>query len=414
MQYANGESLKVCGGFVKIVCGVCLFVSYLLLLRAELGVCVVPVADLLGDPLSGKSLKAVERAYQALPMDGTPQLVKRIGQLLFNDVVTIVKEHAYQVCIRVPRQFYCTADNGTPHQLYWTLKKYIRPLACLQDISGIPSRDKDSSVSTLTLKRPWYDVIHSRWYSMGTRFVINEKKTAHRHCFAVYTLAPRGRQSTIHIPREHCVQTDALTYDEQRALFVEILKELAHVDGGIVPYVWGGISFLVPYGTLFTQEEFELSGKTHATQLTTYRSHKGPYAGFDCTALVLRAAQVAGLPLFARNSWAMKRYVRSLRTGEQPEEGDIIYIPGHVLVLSDIKNGLIVEARSQSSGYGFVHEIPLSEQFDGITCVQDLLAAYHAQRKVRRLDKNGTVIASVPLSILKLRSIRETSSKKFD
>lgn len=374
--------------------------------RAELAVCVVPVADLLGDPLAGTQ-KEIERAYQHLPMSGDAALVRRIGQILFNDVVTVVQERDSQVRVRVAQQFYCTAQDHTPHHLYWTLKKYLRPLGCFTDLTGIiqPTCDCSVAADVVTLARPWYDGIIGRWYSAGTRFMINPHKKPHRHCVAVYTLAPRGRMQTVHVPESYCVQRIERTPEQKRELFIRILRDIASVSPGCVPYVWGGMSWVQSYGKTFKRTIEVVPGKQPLSKWNSYPASGGVCAGFDCAALVLRAAQIAGFSWCGRNSWAFKHHVKPLDKDKNAQIGDILYIPGHVMVLSSVEQAMLIEARTQAHGYGWVHEIPLSEEFACIKTVADLLGAYREGKSVARLDKEGHVIATVPISILDLSAI---------
>ena len=62
-----------------------------------------------------------------------------------------------------------------------------------------------------------------------------------------------------------------------------------------------------------------------------------PLAGFDCSGMILCAAQIAGLPYFFKNTDTLLGNLKPLRPTEELEAGDLVFYSGHVLVVSDLK-----------------------------------------------------------------------------
>jgi hypothetical protein len=92
-----------------------------------------------------------------------------------------------------------------------------------------------------------------------------------------------------------------------------------------------------------------------------------------------------------------------LGSDEFPLEGDLIWMPGSLLVLNDIQNNLIVTAMSYTSGYGSLVKLPLSAIFENITTIDQLLAAKNSQSPLTVLNRDGNVARVVnEFKILKL------------
>jgi len=57
----------------------------------------------------------------------------------------------------------------------------------------------------------------------------------------------------------------------------------------------------------------------------------------------------------------MASQLEPLKQGEKIREGDLIWIPGHVMVVASLPNNTIIEARGYRAGYGKIHELPLNK-----------------------------------------------------
>ena len=161
---------------------------------------------------------------------------------------------------------------------------------------------------------------------------------------------------------------------------------------GLIPFVWGGTSFNYvckdEYAVL--QEEYG-HGKTSAFW---HRPNiiERPYAGFDASGFILRAAQIVGAPFFCINSTTIGNYLRPLRKNESLEEGDILWSPGYVGVVGSFKNNELIEMQGYARGYGKLHAIPLQKRFANIYSWDDFLDYYWHSLSLQSLDIEGNIV----------------------
>lgn len=354
----------------------------------------VPVADLVGHPLhSCLSLYS----YETIPVysktvAGTPAC-PRMHQLLFNEKVTVLKETATEVCVAIHSVYFTTQQRPSPQKTYWTEKKNIIPLHKIADASAYLPEALDfatkkitSSQPTVTLIMPWFDPISNQTFSAGTRFVLAHHK---EHTYYVYLLDPvTCTFNQLPIDASICLLEKAHTCpQEKRAHFVAVLKHWAHLENGFIPYVWGGASFTLPYTAPHVCERS--SHKQH-TSFYYPKDTLVPKAGLDCTGLIARAAQLCSIPYFLKNSHTIATTLQPIKPSMSLQEGDIIWIQGHVMVVSDLANNKLIEARGYPDGYGKIHEIELEKVFKGIPTYQNLIKKYHEGTKIGRLNCNPT------------------------
>lgn len=392
--------------------------AYVMDLKADQqAVCSVPVADLIGEPLSAHHIKHDPAYYyQRFPINGDPVVVNRISQLLFNEIVTIVDQpephYEDEVCVRLTQHYYCTLFDTTPRNTYWTLKKNLIPLNQLKSNqlpAPIDYRTPSDRAAVITLSQPWFDAITRQRYAAGTRFKLCPGQKKYSSYYTVYSFTDQDKFVIIRIPKHIALQTEDLTVDERIALFVRLLKQYAHPDVGYISYAWGGMS-VADFYTADYQEKTIKTKNNQYTYISVKKPHDGPHSGFDCSSLIMRLAQMAGLPFYYRNTLAINNVLRPLKNGERIEPGDIISIRGHVMVIVDPHRNRIVEARTQTHGYGRVHELPIKKIFAQTHTINDVLQAHFTKNPVDRLDAKGNVIAQLPVTILKLRSIYEKNN----
>jgi len=174
-----------------------------------------------------------------------------------------------------------------------------------------------------------------------------------------------------------------------------------------IPYVWGGCS----YTTLCTDPYFQLKTvrskkRPHAKPRRYFEyptSQTQPYNGFDCAGLILRAAQASGIPYFYKNTATILQNLEPLQPEDQVANGDLIWLPAHIMIISDVEHNLCIEARHYAQGYGKVHETPIHKIFKDINNYQDLRAAHFSQSLVDRLDRHQKSAQKVKIKILKLK-----------
>lgn len=122
--------------------------------------------------------------------------------------------------------------------------------------------------------------------------------------------------------------------------------------------------------------------------------------------MILRGAQLCGIPYFFKNSTTLAQNLTPLQKNEDLENGDLIWFLGHVIIISDVKNNLVVEARGYEHSYGRVHEASLKTQFNNISTYEDLKKAYLEHIPLERLNLQGIVAKEIPtFKLLKLKSV---------
>ena len=349
------------------------------------GYCKIPVADLLGAPIREffkKSSSPTEELYQSIPKDDKDgqKSCPRIGQLLYNDPVKILEYAGNEVKIQTPQWTYVAGTKTCT--TYWTLISAIAPLTeetARFHPNNIPFTTTNQTI--IVTNKPWYNKKTHETYAVGTRFVLtHQKKHSKTHYKVYYT--KHTKTKTLDIPRTHAHVEKAKDVRTARNDFVTLLKSWAHPAHESIPYLLGGASYTA------IDDQDDNSENLH---------------GFDCSKMITRAAQIVGIPLYAANSSTLQKTLRPLEKNEALENGDIIYFTGHVAVVSNTDKNLLIEARGYSSGNGIVHEIPFYKQFKDIMTTQDLLDAYHAQKKITRLDAKGDKTQTIyGITLLKL------------
>lgn len=103
----------------------------------------------------------------------------------------------------------------------------------------------------------------------------------------------------------------------------------------------------------------------------------------------MRFAQIAGINFPWKTSASIERSLKAMTDTDTLANGDIIWVPGHVMLISDIENNELIEARGYGVGYGCVHRITLNQCFDGIENYEQLLDRYFAKEIIRFRNKQG-------------------------
>ena len=381
------------------------------------GIVIVPVADLAGQPLAELfPSHSIEYAYRHLPWSCYRSQYAangRLHQLLFHEQVTIINQKNNEVCIEVPNVFYTTTRSNTPQTRYWTHAKNIIPLSALSDTdqSAIPPAISFRDPTTLTnrmivtLMEPWYAKDLDLTFSAGTRFVKTPQKSKSNH-IAVYAVDPRTRSiKTIAIPRQLIYHAHATHPQQQIHDFLQLIQRWAHAQSGSIGYVFGGCSYIQTHA----KNTFNLCPSIltqHGLSQYERPNTSGIKTGLDCSNLILRAAHIVGLPYFFKNTHTLAQKMRAIKPHECIESGDLIWMPGHVIIISDAQHNQIIEAHSYDGGYGKVHEMPLHAIFKGIATCDDLHAAFKNGTALKRLNSKGIMQQTYQqFKILKLRSL---------
>jgi len=363
----------------------------------------VPIADLVGQPMSNlyKS-KSPSQMYRQMPLEskratfGCP----RLHQLLFNEMVEIVYEGDQEIKVKIPHFFYVTYAN--PQQkncTFWAQKKDFISFDQLKnynlDSKFIPKPIQFEAFhishdNTITLKHPFYDKKTRQTFSAGTRFIVCKKSNKH---FKITIFDPKkSKFIKISIPKKLCFENG-----NNRAKLVKLAKEWAHLPNGFIPYVWGGCSFAKPCTTKKVIKSY--IGNTPIFIRENYNQY--PATGFDCVGLIARAAQICNIPFFFKNTTTVEKFLKSVTNYNNIEEGDIVWYRGHVMIVSDLKNNKIIEARTNEYGCGKVQEISLNKAFKSIETFEQLFR--QKDKGIKRLNMHGKVVANIKnLKIFKL------------
>jgi len=413
---------------MKIIHVSMIYISFLLhfpLFSIQKAIINVPIADLIGQQITTIIPDAsAEHSYASIAVckGHIPSAIAcpRLHQLLYNDIVEVISTTEEEMCIQITHAYYLIPQTTTPQNVYWTLKKNLTLLDDLTAhgiaLSHIPApidfSDKNHSnlknPTIVTLIEPHKDSTTNMTLSAGTRLVkvppSHKKKTSAIEVFAIDYV--HMKLHTIKIPYHKCVIFDTTkTKDERITDFVSLLKKWSHPKQGVIAYVWGGTSFTQPIQSNF--KEVIKTGHNGDYSFFEYeKDTRSPKNGFDCSGVVLRAAQICGIPYFCKNTTTIAQCLSPLTPDQPLQAGDLILIKGHVMIVSDITKNLLIEARSYGHGYGKLHEIPINQMFEGINTYGDLMNTYLRKKSVNVKDKDGKVRGT--FSMVQLFSMKST------
>lgn len=381
--------------------------------------CHVPVADLFTTIPSAQHIALNNPWDEQFP----PAFVyPRVSQLLFNEQVLVTEKRDNYAHVNVVNWFYMPHESDSKITDYWIKADTLTPL--LQ----IPSTQQKSLPQPLsykiqnlyndkvvTLKFPY--TINGITYSAGTRFTFSyyskDKSKIH---VPIYNDKIRNF-TTRSIPTAYLQYTRLTLPQEKRNLFISLVKEWVSNQKEFFPYVLGGASIITPCTSTDTITS-KIATVGNREKKFYYRScnYSCP-VGIDCSHLVARAAQIAQIPIFARNTATLLKTTKGLQTHESLQNGDLILWKGHVLIVSDVAHNLAIEARGYHNGYGKVHEVPLSVLFKNAPTYQKLLELYFNQNSKLNvqpligLNKAGNVVKRITdFKIVSLDSYLQQSS----
>lgn len=371
----------------------------------------VPIADLLGDSKI-KPFKNSETDYNTIPL--CSQRLSdclRVHQLLFNEIVTILEERGSEVLIQIPSAYY--EDIAGKNNTFWALKKNFISFNSLSSLKISEDYFPDSyeygkkilkQKPIVALLFPFYEPKTKQLFSVGTRFTLDATKNNNNN-YCVYLFdAKNKRLITTMIPTKLCYkEQNNKKYSQQIQDFIKIMRSWIQAKGSIA-YVWGGCSFTRHYA----HEPIKIDSEGNYVRQDCKQNPKN---GFDCTGLILRAAQICGLPYCFKNSTTILKNLDPLQKNNSLRNGDLIWIPGHVMVVADVAKNTLIEARGYSHGFGKVHEIGLDKVFYGIRSFDQLVECYRSGKMLQRIDSKGAIVNKI--DNFKLLSMESIIMKKF-
>ncbi len=340
-----------------------------------------PVVDLFSSAAIPTTVSAATR---------TPTPCLRIHQALFNEVFEIEQTEGQATALIIPWARYGYDAQGKAQARYWVSNNDIIVLSkiCIPDFhNALPFFNSH----TVTLKKPL--LINKVTYSVGTQFVRTFNDTADDISIKYIDSVAKNIQHCT-IPRSAVLKTPPHpSRKEFVRVLTEFIKDIQSQNPGAIPYVWGGSSFLRPYSASYTED----SQGFHRAENETV-----PLAGYDCSNLILRFAHMMNIPYFFKTTSMLEKYGKKLTRHDKLQEGDLIWLQGHVAVITDLANTLILESSGYENSVGRIRIVKLSEFLKNIKTWDDLLKAYRNNQIVVRLDSQGNDYKESPVKIFKL------------
>lgn len=362
----------------------------------------VPIADATSKSLASLNIAdSPQKVYQEMPFSPkSDNSCYRAHQLLFNQIVNVKSELEEEIECEVDDTFYI--ENGNKNSTFWTLKNNIKNIDDIKNAANsIPINNKNN---TLTLIYPWFEPKMDMYFSAGTKLLRQKSLDTPNALGAKALNFKNNKVTTFKIPKKYVVTKDDLNDKDLRKEFIKILHLWSHQSPLKIPYVWGGSSFIETYKS----SNFKLDSKLVNDKKVEFWARPdctSPHSGFDCSSLIRLAAQICNINFPYKNTNTMAQYLRPLDENEKIEEGDLIWIPNHIMVISNIEKGKIIEARGYTSGYGSVHEIPLHKQFLNVKDIENLSELYNKKQPLSLLNSKGEIEREeTSFKILKLPS----------
>lgn len=278
------------------------------------------------------------------------QICLRDHQGIYNESFCLILDDTKFFNVISPR-----IKNSRNNEVHFKIKKDDGTIINKDNMlsKAIPAFNQNAHIITLLF--PWGG------YSIGTQFVAqNFKKTDENHSIII----PDFQNNTIKediIPNS--MTTESLKNQDPKLRFAECVKEIVAKTVSLshytIPYVWGGTSFI----TNHNDHPFVLNpddGNWHLDRI----DKDLPYSGFDCSGLIWRVLNMLGQINHPwRNTYEMAAKLKPVDLCSKLQNGDLLWFPGHIAVITNKDKGKIIEARSYASGYGKVQKIKIEEYF---------------------------------------------------
>ncbi len=246
---------------------------------------------------------------------------------------------------------------------------------------------------TIALIYPW------KQFSVGTRFLHTPKLDTESSYAIMHIDFTTNKLVADFIPHHYALVEKRHDKKTARTLFVKLINDLVDQvalqhPSEVIAYVWGGSSFV----TTYPQNNFFLK------DAVWHRDGKtDPYTGYDCSEFVMRMAQLAGIHFPWKTTSIMETSCKKLQKHDHLENGDLLWVPGHIMIASNIENNELIQSRSYKNGFGCVYRSKLHECFKDITTYDDLLAAYQSNQEIALKNVYGIPLEKThPIKILKL------------
>jgi hypothetical protein len=283
------------------------------------------------------------------------QSCHRAHQGIFNEPFCVISERKNSFIITSPT-IKNKNNEETPFEIESQYATVIEPQSKL--VKAIPIFNPDKKI--ITLLCPW------NIYSIGTQFVAKKIDPTNNH----YSVLIPDFEKTIIIEGQipYTMTIECLPSTDPKARFLACVKKIYKMTqfaNHRIPYVWGGTSFIKNDNN----HPFYLNdGNWHLDRA----DNSMPYTGFDCSGLIWRVLKMTGYSQPWRNSLDMAQQYKKVTSYKELQKGDLLWFPGHIVIIANKQKGTIIEARGYSSGHGKVHKIKVDQLLQGITCFQEI------------------------------------------
>lgn len=330
------------------------------------------------------------------PASPQNEKIRRAHQFLFNQRVSVIGQDQGCLVVQVTddNAIYGTRQEGL-HNTFWIKRSDIKMLnEIAKDIRKTIPKSIYGKGSTIVLTYPW------KGLSTGTRLRYCPEYTTDQSYLVAYPDHQKNSISYDYVSHQDAIVETPKTSLESRALFVRLINGLMDrlYESGdkVIPYVWGGSSFIRAHAP----NDYYLAEDGSAWHRA---GNQMPYTGYDCSEFVMRMAQMVGINFPWKITTTMKDALSPLAPEDQLQEGDLIWTHGHIMLVSNLERNEVIESRGYSSGYGCVHRIRLCECLDGVETFNELCKRYVAQEPIRYKNKAGFLAdKSQPFQLLKL------------
>lgn len=340
----------------------------------EKGLILFPVCDLVGD-LKSANLFGRLGYINSNKKNDCP----RIYQGLYNETVDIVFENDYLYGITFDNVKY--KENS--ENRFYVEKKHIKPLKKIDHLKNLIPKENSQYV---TLYKPIR--FNNFIFSAGTKLVF-EKYDTECKTYKCKFIGPNLKIESIDIKEELCIENISRSDQDKIELFLKIIKSWAPNKNGFIPYVWGGASYSyrIPNNTTYRVKK----------DIIDYQEYLfNTICGMDCSSMILRAAQIAGINYSARNTAMIPLLCTKISPDQAINNGDLICFKGHVIVILDTNKKICLESRGyEPHGFGKIHVCKLNKLFKNVDNFNTLQKYLKNNTPLLRLNKKGVVIAKI-------------------
>ncbi len=315
----------------------------------------------------------------------------RAHQGLYGEIVELVKECDWdenQLFISIPNIIYGFSPfTNQGYSTFYTYKKHLVPLNQLSDdaLKAIPCSEY-AEKPTIVLTYPWNN------FSIGTRFThVSENDT--ENSFGVAYIDFENDFIVFNtVPRENAIQEIKLDTKSKQKLFVEIINNLINKVAqtettNIIPCIFGGSSFIEPYKN---SDFYQNDG------VWCCNEKNDPYCGYDSSEFLMRMTKIAGIDFPWKTTAAIGCSLKTFDSQDTLQEGDILWVQGLAMIVSNLERNEIITCRSHSSGYGCVHRVKLSDCLHDIATFDQLLNLYYTNNNTLQFkNKDGSVAEKI-------------------